>query len=384
MASVRVLDGREQPQQVRTAESSTWNTERVWSATTEGKTEQVRTVELSRFRAVVMLGAAGAGKTTEAARLANKERASGMSVYECRLAEFAETSTELTDHLARLTKNASERASFYLDALDEAMIPARRCWLAIKHWITDELRGTGASLRITCRSAVWPSELAQVIGEFVGYPSFAISLLHPLSDEDIMAAAEAHGIDPVTFLEQTHSSGARSLAAQPLALRMLIRLHQSSEGLPTSLKDLFDRGLELLASDPQERREIDTQNPLPPHALLESAERLACYMVLSGRETVRLSDEALPNQLSLLDLSDFTPEELRAIGLSGISDSTSPASFRFGHRQFAEYLAGRPTCAAAEPSGQGFPRGFGRLAQRRCRAAPRDCRIHRHVQRRRG
>ena len=28
-------------------------------------------------------------------------------------------------------------------------------------------------------------------------------------------------------------------------------------------------------------------------------------------------------------------------GWSGISDSTSPASFRFAHRQFAEYLAGR-------------------------------------------
>ena len=359
MGSVRALDGREQPQHVMTAESSTWSIERVWSATTEDKTEQVRTVELSRFRAVVMLGAAGAGKTTEAARLANQERASGMSVYECRLAEFAETSTQLAEHLTRLAKNASERTAFYLDALDEAMIPAHRCWLAIKHWITDELRGTGASLRITCRSAVWPSELTQVIGEFVGYPSFAISLLHPLSDEDIMAAAEAHGIDPVTFLEQTHSSGARSLAAQPLALRMLIRLHQSSEGLPTSLKDLFDRGLELLASDPQERREIGTQNPISPRALLESAERLACYMVLSGRETVHLGDEPLPNQLSLLDLSDFTPEELRAIGLSGISDSTSPASFRFGHRQFAEYLAGRRLARLPSHQARAFLAGSG-------------------------
>ena len=339
--SVRALDGREQPQQVMTAESTTWSIERAWSATTEGKTEQVRTVELSRFRAVVMLGAAGAGKTTEAARLADQERASGMSVYECRLAEFAETSTQLADHLARLAKNASERTAFYLDALDEAMIPARRCWLAIMHWITGELRGTGASLRITCRSAVWPSALTQVIREVAGDQSLAISLLHPLSDEDILAAAEAHGIDPVTFLEQIHTSGARNLAARPLSLRMLIRLHQSSNGLPASLKDLFDKGLELLASDPQERREIDTQNPIPPRALLESAERLACYMILSGRETVHLGDEPPPNQLSLLDLPDLTPEELRAIGLSGISDSTSPASFRFGHRQFAEYLAGR-------------------------------------------
>ncbi len=325
-----------------TTESTTWNIERVWSATTEDKTEQFRTLELSRFRAVVMLGAAGAGKTTEAARLADQERASGASVQECRLAEFAETTTELTEHLASLSKDANERTVFYLDALDEAMIPARRRWLAIKRWFSGELRGTGASIRVTCRSAVWPRELTQVIREFAGKQSFATVLLQPLSDEDILAAAQAHAIDSVAFLERIHASGARSLAGQPLSLRMLIRLHQSSQGLPTSLKDLFEKGLELLVVDPQERHEIDTQNPIPPPELLDAAERLACHMVLSGRETVHLADEPPPNQLNRHDLSDkVTPEELRAIGLSGISDSTSPASFRFGHRQFAEYLTGR-------------------------------------------
>ena len=123
---------------------------------------------------------------------------------------------------------------------------------------------------------------------------------------------------------------------------MLIRLHESSHGLPASQKDLFDKGLELLASDSEDRREIGTQNPLSPVALLEAAERLACYMVLSGRETVHLADEPPPNQLSRHDLSGkVAPEELRAIRLSGISDSASPGSFRFAHRQFAEYLAGR-------------------------------------------
>ena len=342
MARVRALDFRERAHQVMTADSTTWSIERIWSATTEDKTEQFRTVELCRFRAVVMLGAAGTGKTTEAARLADQERASGASVHECRLAEFAETSTQLADHLARLAKNANERTVFYLDALDEAMIPARRCWLAIKHWVTGELQGTGASLRITCRSAVWPNALTQVIREFGGNQSFASALLHPLSDDDILTAAASYRIDPVDFLERIHSSGARILAGQPLSLRMLIRLHQSSHGLPASLKILFKKGLELLASDQQERREIDTQNPISPPALLAAAERLACYMVLSGRETVHLGDETPPNQLSLQDLSGkVTPEELRAIRLSGISDSTSPASFRFGHRQFTEYLAGR-------------------------------------------
>lgn len=325
-----------------TAGSTTWNIERLWSVTTKDKAEEFRTAELSCFRAVVMLGAAGSGKTTEATRLADQERASGASVRECRLAEFAETAAELTEHLAGLAKGANERTVFYLDALDEAMIPARRRWLAIKHWIMGELQGTGASVRVTCRSAVWPPELTRVIGEFAGEQSFATALLRPLDGDDIQAAAEAHGIDGAAFLERIHRSGARSLAGQPLALRMLMRLHQSSHGLPTSLKDLFQKGLELLVSDPQERHEIDTQNPISPPALLEAAERLACYMVLSGRETMHAGDEPPLHQLGLHDLSGkVTPKEISAIGLSGICDSTSPASFRFGHRQFAEFLAGR-------------------------------------------
>ena len=263
-------------------------------------------------------------------------------MHECRLAEFAETTTELAEHLAVLSTGAKEKTVFYLDALDEAMISDRRRWLAIKRWITGELQGTGASIRITCRSAVWPSELTQDIREFAGEQSFATALLHPLGDDDILTAANAHGINGAAFLEQIHLSGARSLAGQPLALRMLMRLHQSTHGLPASLKDLFQKGLELLVSDPLERREIDTQNPISPPALLEATERLACCMVLSGRETVHLGDETPGNQLGLHELSGWvTLEEHRAIGSSGISDSTSPASFRFGHRQFAEYLAGR-------------------------------------------
>ena len=325
-----------------TAESTTWNIERIWSVTIKDQTEQLRTAELSRFRGVVMLGAAGSGKTTEATRLADQERASGASVHECRLAEFAETSTELAAHLAGLSKGASENTVFYLDALDEAMIPARRSWLAIKRWVTGELQGTGASIRITCRSAVWPPELTEIICQFAGKQSFAAALLHPLSDDDILTAAVSHGIDPIAFLKRIDSSGARSLAECPLSLRMLIRLHQSEHGLPASLEDLFGKGIETLVSDAEERHAIGTQNPTSPAALIEVAERLACYVMLAGREIVHLGDEPSPNQLGLQELSGkVTPEELRAIGSSGICNSTSPASFRFGHRQFAEFLAGR-------------------------------------------
>ena len=325
-----------------TAESATWSIERVWSAITGDTTEELTTLELSQFRGLVMLGPAGAGKTTEADRLADQDRLAGATVHSCRLAEFAESTTELRQHLAERSRGANARTVLYLDALDEAMIPARRRWLAIKRWVTEDLAGTGASIRITCRSAVWPSELTQAIRELVGSESFTTAALQPLSDEDIHTAAESQGIAPAAFLERIHRSGARSLAAQPLSLRMLLRLHQSNHGLPASLRELFQNGLELLASDPQGRHDIDTQNPLSPTELLEAAERLACYMTLGGRDSVHLGDEPPPNQLGRHDVSPtVSPRELDAIRLSGVSDSTSPASFRFAHRQFAEYLAGR-------------------------------------------
>ena len=112
-AGVRAAEVRERARNVMTAEWTSWNIERIWSVTTKHKTEQFRTPELSRFRAVVMLGAAGSGKTTEAARLASQERTSGASVQECRLAEFAETTTELAEHLARLSRGANKRTVLY-------------------------------------------------------------------------------------------------------------------------------------------------------------------------------------------------------------------------------------------------------------------------------
>ncbi len=325
-----------------TTGSKHWNIDRAWSVTTKAGTERLATGELSRFRAVVMLGAAGAGKTTEAARLATDERVAGGCVKECRLAEFAETSSELRDHLAALAAAAGPGAIIYLDALDEAMVPGRQRWLAIKHWVHDRLRGTNLRVRITCRSAVWPSELTQVLREFAGNESFATAFLEPLADADILAAAAFHKLDGEAFLTRLQGSRARSLADQPLALRMLLRLQKSPHGLPESRVDLFEKGLELLASDSHDRREIDTQIPMSPTELLKTAERLACCTILSGRETVHLGDWAPSNQLSHHDLSDKIPlAELRALGSSGISDSTLPGSFRFAHRQFAEYLAAR-------------------------------------------
>ena len=327
-----------------------WNVKRVWRVVTvdtgpdEAATATQRsTVGLASFRCVVLLGAAGAGKTTEARVLADHERAAGCDVRECRLAEYADTSSELAGSLTRLADGADAATRFHLDALDEAMIPARRRWLAIKHWIEQDLRETGASIRITCRTAVWPPELSDAIRGFCRAESFATAYLQPFTEDDIEAAAESTGIDPNSFRAQIEEARAQSLALHPLTLGMLLGLSRESRdgrGLPSTLKDLFNKGVRMLARDRRDRRAIGTH--IPPDKIVDVAERLACYTVLTGRETVHLGDDVPAGQLDLQDLSGrFDEDELRAVGSSGLCDSEAPETFRFAHRQFAEYLAGR-------------------------------------------
>ena len=111
------------------AEPDIWKIDRSWLVSTaDGEKERRTTADLSGFRCLVLLGAAGAGKTTEEKRLADQEHAFGCSVRRCRLAEYAGTSADLSRHLAELAEGADGTTVFYLDALDEAMIPLPRSW----------------------------------------------------------------------------------------------------------------------------------------------------------------------------------------------------------------------------------------------------------------
>ena len=93
-----------------------WNIKRVWQVVAgDDEATHLSTVELARFRCVVLLGAAGAGKTTEARRLAEHERSSGRSVRECRLAEYAGTSAELEGRLQELAAGADAAAKRHLE-----------------------------------------------------------------------------------------------------------------------------------------------------------------------------------------------------------------------------------------------------------------------------
>src|SRR5262249_53801020 len=143
-------------------------------------------------------------------------------------------------------------------------------------------------------------------------------------------------------------SNAALFASQPLTLEMLLRLFKRQGGLPRGQKELFSQAVTLLASEREERRDLGTVPDVGPDDLLEAAERLACFMVFSGLETVDLSDDPTAASLGRLELARLpspgprlTDQLLKAIGSSGLCEGDGVNRFRFIHRQIAEYLAGR-------------------------------------------
>lgn len=326
-----------------------WPIERSWTIRgREGAQEEARSSELLSFRACGMLGAAGLGKTYELAYVAETDRQRGLDVRSERFAVLGQTSDALTSRLGVLATGATESTVIYLDALDEVMVPVRTAALVVERWIRDQLVASRPTLRISCRSAVWPPNVEAAIRDVYGEYQCAVAVLQCLSAEDVKTVASDRGVDTDAFATAVQAAGAVVLSQQPLTLEMLLKVYTDRGALPTSRRQLFAEGMELLAGERIDRLELGTAVDVPLADLLDAAERLAGFGLLSGREVVDLSDSPLPDSLGRRELESLPAgtrpldyDLVLAVGRSGLCESDGIRRFRFGHRQFAEYLAGR-------------------------------------------
>ncbi len=326
-----------------------WPIERSWVVLTSKDVRvQVPSSALLNYRACGMLGAAGLGKTYELEYLADLDRQRGLDVRLKRLVVLGQTVDGLATQLDNLVAGATEDSVIYLDALDEVMIPVKTAGLAIQSWIRDKLPERRPALRISCRSAVWPNGVRTAISEVYGEDNCAVAQLQPLSTSDVTLIASSRHLDAVAFLAAIEAARALTLSQQPLTLEMLLRIYEDHGALPTSCAELFAQGTRRLAADRDERLEAGTLIDIPLGDILDAAERLACFCLLSGRETIDLSDWPTASSLGRLEIeglpggrASLNTDLIRSVGRCGLCDSDSPLQFRFAHRQFAEYLAGR-------------------------------------------
>ncbi|MDO8432366.1 MAG: hypothetical protein Q7S58_08145, partial [Candidatus Binatus sp.] len=306
------------------------------------------TRELARHRGCALLGPAGLGKTFEIEHLAELEQAEGREIRKARLADLAQSADLLASRLEALSANATPGTAIYLDALDEVMVPVPQAGRVVAAWLRGPVRQSGALLRISCRSAIFPESVRASLEDVYGTNRIAYASLQSLNGEDIDVIAGHNGLDVATFRKALHRSGAQALAEQPLTLEMLLKVFREGGQLPTGRLELFESGLQLLATERVERREEGTAIEISVAELLEAAERLACFSLLSGRETVDYGDAFGHQSLSEHQLAGLPGgarplegDTLRALRNSGLCERDGAYRFRFAHRQFPEYLAGR-------------------------------------------
>lgn len=336
---------------------SDWKINRQWRVHVRTQEPQLQSTEsLAAYPAVILLGAAGIGKSFELNRLMEADRSAGLEVRSERIVTIARTNDALEAGLRKLVEGATATTAIHLDGLDEAMLSNRQLQLSLEHFISDSLARTQARLRIACRSGVWPNYLRGIMDRCIrpidGEPDQDCTpqaVLQPLTDEDLITIAEREGVaSPANFLAACQARNITLLAQQPIVLKLLLRLNKSHGGLPISRSAILDQGMRALMTDSEDRRDLGLTDRFLPRMLLEAAGRLACFMLLSGHDEFSLRDteddrcfgwpalEALPP-----DTNPLGRDLLVALGDTALFERRGDGHFGFAHRQFAEHLAGK-------------------------------------------
>jgi len=328
-----------------------WPIVRRWMLRDREGLQQFRTTsELSEYRIVCLLGAAGLGKSWEIEHLAQHEKSLRHKIALLSLGNAATSGTSLRGRLDRAADEAGDDGSIFLDALDEAMVTPVQAAGVIETWIHERL-GSRARLRIACRSAVWPGIVQAAINGLHDGQRSVVAELQPLSMEDVRQIASTEGLDAEHTIAAISQSNVEVLARQPLTLQMILAELHVSNRISSTRHELFDKSVDTLCTESAERRERGTAPRESPAHLREAAERLALYSTTVGCDVIDLNDGLAQDECALhwRQLSGLPAfngrlldtNVLEALKSTRLFVSAGDRRFRFLHRQYAEFLAGR-------------------------------------------
>ena len=250
-------------------------------------------------------------------------------------------------------KEEDSRLYLLLDSLDEAIMQIKplvnRLVYEFRNLPTDRL-----SIRIACRTAVWPaSTLGDPLKGIWGESNFGIFELAPLRRRDVLTALSAYGIDPEEFMHRLFGAHAVSFAIKPLTLKMLLRLYQSEGLLPRSTIDLYRQGcLDLCEEQNRSRQETGMRGQLNSRQRLRIAGRIAAATILGNRFAVWVGPETeTPSEdVSLValagareegDVPTFTTSDdnVREVLDTGLFNSRGANRLGWAHQSYGEFLA---------------------------------------------
>ncbi|UPK28420.1 NACHT domain-containing protein [Bradyrhizobium sp. 195] len=315
--------------------------------------------ELAQYRALVLLGEPGIGKSiileAEAARASADAVAGGTTSIHVDLRAYSSDALLHQrvfvgpEFIAWTT--GSSHLVLHLDSLDEALLRID----SIANLLASELPRyptSRMSVRIACRTASWPGAILEpVLGSLWGKDAVGIFELEPLRRKDLVAAATAHGIDANTFIRELYAADVVRFAIKPLTLNLLLGLFQRDGQLPRSIVDLYTRGcLKLCEETSSSRRNARRLGALNPAQRLRVASRLAAATMLANpyaqsdgvpEEDVALSILARGHEEGDFPAFDVTEDHVREVLDTGLFTSRGGELMGWAHQSFAEFLAAR-------------------------------------------
>ncbi len=320
----------------------------------------VQLAALQDIQALVLLGEPGIGKSAtlkdEADRVAAfAADANTVSIY-ADLRDFSSDAVLLqrTFESEKFTawKNGTSHLFLHLDSLDEALLRID----SIANLLASVLPETPTermSIRIACRTAVWPADILETALTNIWGDSLRVLELAPLRRRDIFTALEANGITTEGFMRALFAAQAVPFAIKPLTLNMLLTIYQRQGNLPSSNLDLYRQGcLSFCEEQNKSRRGSGRRGKLNAIQRMRLGGRIAAATILGNRLAVWMGPEVdCPKEdISVTALAgcreqgafapfDATDDGVREVLDTGLFSSRGGGRMGWAHQSYGEFLA---------------------------------------------
>jgi hypothetical protein len=327
-----------------------------------GPDRPVTLAALQGRRSLALLGEPGIGKSTTLKEEADRVGALATEgVLQSRYVDLRSFSSEAflfqrvfeNEKMTRW-KNDGSHLFLHLDSLDEALLRID----SIANLIASELPNLPTdrlSIRIACRTAVWPAEtLGSALTNIFGEQARALELA-PLRRADVFTALDAHGIPAEGFMRALFAAHARPFAIKPLTLRMLLAVYEQDGALPDSSIELYERGcLALCEESNKSRRDTGRRGRLNAGQRMRLAGRMAAATILGNRFAIwtgldsecpeaDITVPALAGSEEAADFASFvaSDDDVRETLNTGLFGAHGEQQMGWAHRGCGEFLAAR-------------------------------------------